>query len=85
MSSPTVRRVRLGVLFLILAAATTAAAMGRRSADSRPIRVSDRVRLKSDLFGPTWYVIQHWETDILIDNGREQAYMPIDEVVRDTE
>ncbi|HEX6984260.1 MAG TPA: hypothetical protein VF170_02735 [Planctomycetaceae bacterium] len=86
MSSPLVRRVRLGVLVLILIAATTATASNRRRAgEPQPIRVSDRVRLKDDLFGPTWYVIKRWEYDALIDNGTDQIYLPLSEIVRDTD
>jgi hypothetical protein len=77
------RRFRLVWLLLILAVATSASASNRRRPVARPIEVGDRVRAKNDIFGPTWFVVSRWDGDVLIDNGVDQDYRAISEVVLD--
>jgi len=69
----------------MLALATSASAANRRRPPVRPIQIGDRVRDRNDVFGPTWFVLDRWENDLLIDNGIDQDYRAIDEVVLDVE
>lgn len=85
MKFPSFRRFRLVTLLLILALATSASAAGRRRPPARPIEIGDRVRDRNDVFGPTWYVVDRWENDVLIDNGVNQDYRTVGEIVLDVE
>jgi hypothetical protein len=75
----------LAALLLILAAATSATAANRHRPATRPLTIGDRVREKDNVFGPTWYVINQWESDLLVDNGVDQEYKSVSEVVLDNE
>ncbi len=85
MPSFTFQRVRLPVLLLTLAVATTATASHRHRPVARPLEIGDRVRDNDNVFGPTWYVIDKWEEDALIDNGTNQEYRPLRGIVLDDE
>jgi hypothetical protein len=85
MKFSSLRRFRLVWLLLVLAVATSASAANRRRPPARPIEIGDRVRDRNDVFGPTWYVVDRWENDVLIDNGADQDYRAIEEIVLDVE